>query len=242
MKTASLGFPVLALLCLAFPPASVGQESSSQPSDEVLQGTRKPNYNDSFYHKNKLELSLETGWLPTNVPFVFDFLLGDGYNMTSLKYTLDPIFVSLRWQMDNVRGPGILRGNWELASSASFTVVSRGPETRYIAWDEGVRRNFVRRSGKVSPYFEGRLGLGHIDAKGPKGVVWAQGQDFTFTVMMGGGFRYNVSPRCALQAGMTYMHISNLYLSEPRYGDYGINVYGPIIGVEYALGRMHKAN
>jgi len=101
----------------------------------------------------------------------------------------------------------------------------------------GGRRNFVQRNWRIVPYFEYRLGLGDINAKGPKGVVWAQGQDFTFTMMMGSGVRYNFNPRYAISFGATWMHVSNLYLSQPKFADYGINVYGPMVGVNIRLGK-----
>ena len=90
------------------------------------------------------------------------------------------------------------------------------------------------------PYFEGRLGLGDIDAKGPKGVPFAQGQDFTFTLMLGSGVRYNFNPQYAISAGINYMHVSNLYLSEPKFLNYGINVYGPMVGVDIRLGKPKR--
>jgi len=55
--------------------------------------------------------------------------------------------------------------------------------------------------------------------------------------MMGAGARYNLNSRYSLSAGVNYMHISNLYLSEPRYPNYGINVYGPAVGFSMRLGR-----
>ena len=33
------------------------------------------------------------------------------------------------------------------------------------------------------------------------------------------------------------MHVSNAYLSQPKYEDFGINVYGPILGVYMRLGK-----
>jgi hypothetical protein len=180
---------------------------------------------------------LETGWLPINIPFVFDFLVGDAYARVPLDYTLVPIFPSLRWHMGDVRGSWILRGNTDLTFSPSFTVIPKGPETRYAAFDVGVRRNFVRPNWRIVPYFEIRGGLGLIDAKGPKGVLYAQGQDFTFTIMVGSGVRYNFNPRYGISAGVTYMHVSNAFLSQPRIEDFGINVYGPIIGVNVRLGK-----
>jgi hypothetical protein len=51
------------------------------------------------------------------------------------------------------------------------------------------------------PYVEIRAGLGNIDAKGPLGVYYAQGQNFTFTMNMCAGARYNFNPRDAISAG-----------------------------------------
>ncbi len=240
MSTRNLKPLALILACLTHPALSLGQDPKGQPSDGILQDSKSTDFNRSNYYKNKLEFSLETGWLPINIPFVFDFLLGDGYNQTPLKYTLVPVIASLRWQTGNVKGPSVLRGNWDLTFSGAFTVIPRGPETHYGAYDMGIRRNFVRPNWRIAPYFEYRLGLGRIDAKGPKGVVWAQGQDFTFTMMMGSGARYNFNPRYAISAGVSWMHVSNLYLSEPKFSDYGINVYGPMVGVDIRLGKAKR--
>jgi long-subunit fatty acid transport protein len=59
----------------------------------------------------------------------------------------------------------------------------------------------------------------------------------TFTLMVGSGARYNFSPRYSVSAGVTYMHVSNFYLSEPRYEDFGINVYGPMVGIYMRVGK-----
>jgi hypothetical protein len=142
--------------------------------------------------------------------------------------------------MNDVGGPWIFRGNWDMTFSGSVTAIPRGPETRYFSYDMGIRRNFVPRRGKIAPYFDGRLGLGNIDAKGPKGAQYAQGQDFTFTVNMGSGVRYNFNSRYSLSAGLNWMHISNLYLSEPKYLNFGINVYGPMVGLDIRLGRGRR--
>ncbi len=110
----------------------------------------------------------------------------------------------------------------------------------------GIRRNFVQRNCRVAPYFDLRLGVGSIDAKGPQRVLYAQGQDLTFTVNMGSGVRYNFNPRYAISAGLNFMHISNLDLSEgngkPNWGvrNYGINVYGPMVGIDIQLRRRQR--
>ena len=210
------------------------------PSVAVIRNSTPSDLNRDIYYKNKLELSLDGGWLPINIPFVFDVFLGDGYTKTPLNYTLVPIIASLRWQVDDVGGPWIFRGNWDIEASATVTLIPRGPETRYIAWIMGFRRNFVPRRGRIAPYFDGRLGLGNIDAKEPAGVVFAQGQDFTFTMNMGSGVRYNLNPRYSISAGLNWMHISNLYLSQPKFANYGINVYGPMFGVNVRLGKFGR--
>jgi hypothetical protein len=226
------------LSCLIHAPLSLGQDSESGPSAGIVRDSKAADLNRSIYYKNKVEFSLETGGFSLNIPFVFDFLTGSEYNRPPLDYTLVPIIASLRWQMGDVKGPSILRGNWDLTVSGSITVIPRGPETRYFAFITGIRRNFVRHNWKIAPYLEGRVGLGNIDAKEPKGVLYAQGQNFTFTVMLGSGVRYNLNPRYSISAGLGYMHISNLYLSEPKYPNYGINVYGPMAGVDFRLGSL----
>jgi hypothetical protein len=238
MRVRSLALFAVTLACLTQPALSIAQDSKNEPSNEILRDSEPTDFNRKIYYKNKLEFSLETGWLPVNIPFVFDFLTGDPYKRSSwVNYTLVPITASLRWHLGDIRGPSFLRGNTDLTFSPSFTAIPRGPETGYAAFITGVRRNFVQPNWKIVPYFEGRVGLGFIDAKGPKGVPAAQGQDFTFTLMLGSGVRYNFNSRYAISAGMSYMHISNLYLSEPKFYNYGINVYGPMIGVDVRLGK-----
>jgi Lipid A 3-O-deacylase (PagL) len=244
MTRRSLKLLVLVLACLTRPALSMGQDSAPPPSDEVrvLQTSRHgpADFNTDIYYRNKLEFSLETGALPINIPFVFDVFIGGDYSRRPLHYTLVPIFPSLRWQMGDVRGPGILRGNTDLTATLSYTAIPRGPETRYGAFNLGVRRNFVHRNWRTAPYFEFRAGAGFINAKGPDGVAWAQGQDFTFTLMLGTGVRYNFNPRYSMTLGPAYMHVSNAYMSEPKYLDHGINVTGGMIGFNVRLGKPKR--
>ena len=214
-------------------------EGSKPHSAGVARNSAPIDTDRNFFYRNKFEFSLEGGWLPINIPFVFDVFLGDGYTTTSLKYTLAPIIASVRWQVDDVGGPWIFRGNWDVEASGAAVVIPRGPETRYFAFILGFRRNFVPRRGRFAPYFDGRLGMGDINAKEPLGVLYAQGQNFTFTMNMGSGIRYNFSPRYAIWTGLNWMHISNLYLSQPQFANYGINVYGPMLGIDVRLGNFH---
>jgi hypothetical protein len=226
------------LILLALIPASLINAAYGQDSKSLLPS--KPDFNRDIYYKNKLEFSLETGWLPNNIPFVFDFIVGSKYNTWPLHYTLVPNIASIRWHIDNIWGWKFLRGNTDFTFSGSYTAIPRGAETRYFAFDYGIRRNFIPPNSRIVPYFEARGGVGDINAKGPYGVAYAQGQDLTFTLMMGSGARYNFNPKYSIAAGMTYMHISNFYLSEPRYEDLGINVYGSIVGINIRLGKEKR--
>src|ERR1700674_1500077 len=139
------------LACLTYAAKSIAQDSNGHASDEKVQ-VPKPDFNEEIYYKNRLDFSLESGWLPGNIPFVFDFLLGGGDGVTPLKYTLIPTIASLRWQMERVRGPSILRGNWDLEFSGALTLIPRGPETYYGAYLMGLRRNFVRPHWRIVPF------------------------------------------------------------------------------------------
>ncbi|MGA1982151.1 MAG: acyloxyacyl hydrolase [Acidobacteriaceae bacterium] len=201
--------------------------------------------NEDIYYRNKVELSLEGGVLPINIPFVFDAFVGDSYTQNPTHYTLVPVFPSLRWQMGKISAPWILRGNTDLTVTFSVTAIPRGPENLYDAFDLGFRRNFVPRNWKATPYFETRIGAGFINAQefnentfsSLPGDAYAQGQNFTFTLMVGFGARYNFNSKYSAEVGGMYMHVSNLYLSQPKWDDNGINVCGPWIGFNMRLSK-----
>lgn len=210
---------------------------------------KRPDFNSDVYYRNKVEFSLESGVLPINLPFIFDAFVGGDYSLSPQHYTLVPVFPSLRWQMGDVHGPWFLRGNTDMTFTLSVTAIPRGPEKLYDAFDLGFRRNFVQRNWRVAPYFEVRIGAGFLDAQEPYGNTFtqgvlgngfAQGQDFTFTMMVGSGFRYNFNGRYSMAIGATYFHVSNAYLSEPKYDDNGINVCGPLIGFNVRLSKPRE--
>src|SRR5579864_7685325 len=64
------------------------KEGSKSTSVVSVRNPDRVDLNRSIYHKNRIELSLDGGWLPINIPFVFDVFLGDGYTKTPLNYTL----------------------------------------------------------------------------------------------------------------------------------------------------------
>ena len=214
-------------------------ESVKASSGVIAQKNGRPDRNLEIYYRNRREFSLDVGWHPVNIPFIYDFAVGDSYNVTPLKYTLVPIIASLRWHVTNVGWRWIFRGNMDFTFSGSVTAIPRGTETHYYSFDFGIRRNFVYRNWKVVPFFEQRGGAGIINAKEPLGVLFSQGQNLTFTYDLGVGARYNINPKYSFSAGMNYMHISNGYLSEPQFTNYGINVYGPMFGINVRLGKPH---
>lgn len=195
----------LALLILVlafFPRPALGRTSKRKTSDKTLRHSKPADFNRDIFYRNKLEFSYELGWLPYNIPLIFDVFVGSPYTTWPLKYTLVPNIASLRWQVDGIHGPSILRGSTDFTFSGSFTAIPRGAETRYAAFDFGIRRNFIPRNWRIIPYYEMRGGVGDINAKGPDGVLYAQGQDLTFTLMVGSGVRYDFNPRYSLEAGL----------------------------------------
>lgn len=53
----------------------------------------------------------------------------------------------------------------------------------------------------------------------------------------GSGVRYNFNPRYSMAVGCSYMHVSNLFLSLPKYDDNGINACGPMAGFNMRIGK-----
>jgi hypothetical protein len=234
----SLAFHFLTLALLIPPAVSAGQDSKTQESNEIFAESRSADLNRKIYFKHKLELSLDSGWMPNNIPFLFNPLMGEKWNQNPLDYTLVPIIASLRWHWGNIAAPSFIRGNTDLTFSLSYTDIPRGPEHLYAAFMFGARRNFVQPNWRIVPYVEARAGVGYTDAKGPYGVLYAQGQDLTFNFILGGGVRYNFNPRYSISSGIAYMHVSNAYLSQPKVYDYGINVFGPTFGITVGLGKL----
>src|SRR5215472_18465749 len=115
---------VLLLIFFAHPAPCEDTKESVVPAK--VEKPFKPDFNRSIYYKNKLEFSLETGWLPNNIPFVFDFLVGSKYTQWPLHYTLVPNIASIRWQIDNIWGWKFLRGNTDFSFSGSYTAIPRG--------------------------------------------------------------------------------------------------------------------
>ena len=63
-------------------PAADGSDTGHSKIQPIVeQPASKPtDVNRDIYYKNKLEFSLEAGWLPINIPLPFDVFSGDAYN------------------------------------------------------------------------------------------------------------------------------------------------------------------
>ena len=228
---------LMILLLAFFARTAKTQDATGHPVHHVFFFNGPGDFNRNIFYRNKLEFSLESGWEPRNIPFVYNFATGSTYTTWPLHYTLEPNIASVRWTIDNIGWPSILRGSTDYTFSGTYVDIPRGPETRYFAFLFGIRRNFIRPNWRMVPYFDARGGVGNINAKGPDGVLYAQGQDLTFTLMNGGGIRYDFNPRVSVEAGANYQHVSNFYLSQPKYYDYGINVWGSIVGLNIRIGK-----
>jgi hypothetical protein len=110
----------------AFTHPVLGNDSKNSISVKTLRLSKPADFNREIYYRNKLEFSLETGWLPINIPFVFDFLVGSAYTTWPLHYTMVPNIASIRWHVDGIGGPSILRGNTDFTFSGSYTAIPRG--------------------------------------------------------------------------------------------------------------------
>jgi hypothetical protein len=129
--------------------AAVRQNALVRAAVRRVPRTKRADFNRQIYYKNKLEYSIETGWLPNNIPFVFDGLVGSAYITWPLHYTLVPNISFVRWQLDNIWGRKFLRGNTEFSFSGSYTAIPRGAETRYFAFDYGIRRNLIPPRSRI---------------------------------------------------------------------------------------------
>lgn len=171
---------------------------------------------DAYFYENRVDASLETGVL---------FDIGNA-NST----TVSPMIFSVRWQLDEVGNPGWRRGNTEWVFSGYHTVVWEGVESRFSGALFGPRYNFVQPDSKWIPYVDSRVGFGFTDSQP---VLGAQGQDFYFTFTVGTGVRYLISKDWDIAGGIFYQHISNAGLSEPDQVNYGLDVIGPHLSVQY---------
>src|ERR1700733_6668503 len=90
MRSRKLILFALPWFCLFSAADCIAQSSDVQPSHATVEVSKhshhKPDFNEDIYQRHRRDFSFESGWLPINIPFVYDVFLGGGYNMTPLKY------------------------------------------------------------------------------------------------------------------------------------------------------------
>jgi opacity protein-like surface antigen len=159
--------------------------------------------------------------LTSGVLFSFS---GPSHDRSPINYTTTG--VQLGYMLDEVKGDGWWRGNFELAGEGFGSAIFAG-DGNYIAggtlW---LRYNFVPRTwcGLV-PYAQ--AGAGVVSTDIDHGIV---GQPFNFNLDLGLGVRYFVGQNWSVSLEYRYQHISNADLDKHNLG---INADGPILGVSY---------
>lgn len=88
---------------------------------------------DNFQH-DKYELTLASG--------VMFSPIGADHDRSTVNYTLSAL--QFGWMLSDVKGPGILRGNWELAGEAMGGTVFKGEGSYMVGGTLWFRYNFVQ--------------------------------------------------------------------------------------------------
>ncbi len=143
-------------------------------------------------------------------------------------YVLMPQVVTLSWLPPEQPGKGRwqARRHWQIA--AVVEPILQGPESLYTGIALGHRLRFGPKDAAYAYEITGRFGPGWIDSTDAPD---AQGQDFTFVVMVNVGVRWEIGRDWNAFAGVMYHHLSNAGLSEPERKNVGLDAYGPVIAI-----------
>lgn len=140
-----------------------------------------------------------------------------------INYTITTL--QLGYMLSDVKGPGILRGNFEVAADVFGSKVFIGPGSYIAGMTVWIRYNFVPAGWRLIPYIEAGAGLTTTDID--RAYV---GQPFNFNLNIAVGLRYFVAKNWSVNLSCQYQHISNANTGNKNVG---INSYGPILGVSY---------
>ena len=140
-----------------------------------------------------------------------------------INYTITTL--QLGYMLSDVKGPGILRGNFELAGDVFASKVFIGPGSYIAGGTVWIRYNFVPAGWRIIPFVEAGAGLTTTDLD--RKFV---GQPFNFNLNAAVGLRYFVAKHWSINLTCQYQHISNANTGKKNVG---INAYGPILGVSY---------
>jgi hypothetical protein len=140
-----------------------------------------------------------------------------------INYTIATL--QLGYMLSDVKGPGILRGNFEVAGDAFASKIFVGPGSYIAGGTVWIRYNFVPAGWRIIPYLEGGAGLTTTDID--RAYV---GQPFNFNLDIAAGLRFFVARNWSIDLICQYQHISN---ADTGKKNIGINSYGPVLGVSY---------
>jgi lipid A 3-O-deacylase len=162
------------------------------------------------------------------VAFQSAYLLGVLGNPDS--YEIAPQFITgrIRWGVNN--SDSWARGYNQFSLTLMAEPIIRGVENHYFGLNFGGRYNFVQPGWRIVPYLSGGLGLGWIDSH--PDMIGSQGQDFTFNILTGAGFSYQIDEHWKVDAGILYQHLSNGGQTDPNPS---LNLIGPQIEVSYSF-------
>ncbi len=153
-----------------------------------------------------------------------------GFINSPHSYEIGAEFLTARVRWGVKQSDSWLRGYNQFYFSAVAEPIFRGIENHYFGLNFGLRYNFVQPNSRLVPYVSGGVGLGWIDSH--PDISGAQGQDFTFNVLMAVGVSYELNDHWKLEAGALYQHLSNAGQSSPNPS---LNLLGPQLGVTYSF-------
>ena len=144
------------------------------------------------------------------------------------NYHLAPQILSLAYLPSTRWSLGHLEVRSEIHLCAIAEPVLHGVENHYFGGALRTRWTFRRANSRGEFFLDGGLGAGAIDSTDDP---FGEGQDFTFTVLLGAGFRFSIDERRSVALGILYQHLSNGGLSEPERRNTGIDAFGPSLGI-----------
>ena len=145
-------------------------------------------------------------------------------------YHLAPQIVSLIYRQKKHWSFAGLDVRSEFLFSLVAEPVLHGPENHYFAGALRRRWVFTPHERKWGFHLDAGFGAGAIDSTGDP---FGQGQDFTFTFLLGIGLDVPLNDRLDLTLSAFYQHLSNAGLSEPERENIGLDAFGPAIGLRW---------
>jgi opacity protein-like surface antigen len=170
---------------------------------------------DNHFQKGLFEASLGSGAMFS--PFAVNL------SRPTVDYTVTEAV--LGYMLTAPAGPGILRGNFEVAGSLFGGTIFNGEGTYVTGTTVWLRYNFVPETGRFAPYAQAGMGLTGTDLDRR-----IESQNFNFNLNLGAGVRYFVARNWSLNLECRYQHISNADMAEHNLG---INAIGGLLSVSY---------